>query len=94
MEQLDDPTEQDLPQSLEGKQLEHDTEADPMNTIGQATPPPPIKNSEAISLRFNGVELYLGSSLADISMLCNMALALYYELKGIKPKENGGDYIG
>jgi len=95
MEEPNDPTEQELPEAIEDKPVDYDIDSDPLNTMEEPRPPIALKGSEEISLEYGGVRLSLGSSITDVGVLSSLAMTIYYELKGIKPKENNGtDYIG
>lgn len=50
---------------------------------------------EQISIKLpGGMEVALNSSVFDVQQLCSLALGMFEELNGDKPKEKRGSYYG
>lgn len=82
------------PKDVDEDLKEYDEEADPLNTIGEPKQPIEVKGSEEVHLKYNGVEIGLGSSRINVVALSNLAYDLYFSLKEGKPKDEGGSYLG
>jgi len=53
-----------------------------------------LRGSEEITLKHNGVELSISSCRIGVDVLASIVLSIYNELKGQKPEEKNGGYLG